>query len=581
MNKNYIKCAKDKCKAHANTDAIITTYCDGHQVFAKKEKAKLEGKNVCYKDFKEFNDCEIVVSNPKEACDTCRKHVTDKEKAKKMKMLNLILTSKTNKSNIEIKPVTNLICAGYDKKDYIKCSQSRSVQNIFCNKHQYMTKFTQEDLNNIANKIMKQCSNKKCNRLHKETTRQCLRCITTGKRKDKKRMKNELFRLKKNARAREKRYYKDYRERQITINGKEKINAKNALYAKLRRKTHPEEELRRRDLDRKIPERKMKVTIRSANSKRFPFELTLEQATIFYKGKCVYCGDKYIEGERLMGIDRKVNTIGYIMSNCVSACTQCNYIKWNLSVDVFTKRCLHILQVQAGLPNTQRYDEVFSNHFASEYAIVCNRAKKKNIAITLSEAHVNILSTLPCYICKKPNTYNHINGIDRIDNTKGYTVKNCIPCCGNCNYMKRNYSLFKFVMKIYQCYCYQNGITFDAYSTELIKMKVLECINNAIQMVNDAYEKVGLIRKLTYAKSHTDSMIDQTAENDSYETVSDDEDGSEIVIEKNFAYTTRKNLTNLQKRLLEAKKLNDTSKMQKFQNDIDMFKRENKLNKIK
>lgn len=44
-------------------------------------------------------------------------------------------------------------------------------------------------------------------------------------------------------------------------------------------------------------------------------------------------------------------------------------------------------------------------------------------------------------------------GIDRIDNTKGYTIENSAPCCKTCNYMKKNHTIKDFldhVMKIAQ-----------------------------------------------------------------------------------------------------------------------------------
>ncbi len=28
------------------------------------------------------------------------------------------------------------------------------------------------------------------------------------------------------------------------------------------------------------------------------------------------------------------------------------------------------------------------------------------------------------------------NSIDRLDNTKGYIIDNCVPCCSDCNEMK-------------------------------------------------------------------------------------------------------------------------------------------------
>lgn len=37
------------------------------------------------------------------------------------------------------------------------------------------------------------------------------------------------------------------------------------------------------------------------------------------------------------------------------------------------------------------------------------------------------------------------NGIDRRDNSLGYTVENCYPCCGNCNLAKRAMSHEEFI----------------------------------------------------------------------------------------------------------------------------------------
>jgi hypothetical protein len=44
-----------------------------------------------------------------------------------------------------------------------------------------------------------------------------------------------------------------------------------------------------------------------------------------------------------------------------------------------------------------------------------------------------------CYICGKKSSDEHKNGIDRYDNTKGYTLDNIRSCCWNCNFMKKNY----------------------------------------------------------------------------------------------------------------------------------------------
>lgn len=39
-------------------------------------------------------------------------------------------------------------------------------------------------------------------------------------------------------------------------------------------------------------------------------------------------------------------------------------------------------------------------------------------------------------------------GIDRLDSSIGYSVSNCVPCCGRCNYMKRDMTYLEFADRI-------------------------------------------------------------------------------------------------------------------------------------
>ena len=48
------------------------------------------------------------------------------------------------------------------------------------------------------------------------------------------------------------------------------------------------------------------------------------------------------------------------------------------------------------------------------------------------------------------------NGIDRIDNNIGYSIENCVSCCGQCNRMKNKYTKESFLLKIkliYERHC--------------------------------------------------------------------------------------------------------------------------------
>ena len=44
------------------------------------------------------------------------------------------------------------------------------------------------------------------------------------------------------------------------------------------------------------------------------------------------------------------------------------------------------------------------------------------------------------------------NGIDRIDNNKGYTKENCVPCCDICNRIKMDLPYNVFIEHITKCY---------------------------------------------------------------------------------------------------------------------------------
>ncbi len=76
-------------------------------------------------------------------------------------------------------------------------------------------------------------------------------------------------------------------------------------------------------------------------------------------------------------------------------------------------------------------------------------AKHRQYPFTLEYEYFLNLIKKPCQYCgiefsmewksnrkivqEKPFKY---NGVDRVDNTKGYTKDNCVPCCSQCNFAK-------------------------------------------------------------------------------------------------------------------------------------------------
>jgi hypothetical protein len=60
-----------------------------------------------------------------------------------------------------------------------------------------------------------------------------------------------------------------------------------------------------------------------------------------------------------------------------------------------------------------------------------------------------------CKSATREERERYANGIDRVDNAKGYSRHNCVPCCKRCNYAKRDVSYADFVAWIDQLVAHQ------------------------------------------------------------------------------------------------------------------------------
>ena len=54
------------------------------------------------------------------------------------------------------------------------------------------------------------------------------------------------------------------------------------------------------------------------------------------------------------------------------------------------------------------------------------------------------------------NNIDLINGLDRINSKKGYTVDNTVTCCSQCNYAKREMDINQFINFIKRIVKYQS-----------------------------------------------------------------------------------------------------------------------------
>lgn len=91
--------------------------------------------------------------------------------------------------------------------------------------------------------------------------------------------------------------------------------------------------------------------IRNAQKRNYVFDLTKEEFRILILSNCHYCNSppnsientKNTNGHFLYnGIDRKDNEIGYVLQNCLSCCSDCNWLKGASSYDFFIEKVIKI-----------------------------------------------------------------------------------------------------------------------------------------------------------------------------------------------------------------------------------------------
>ncbi len=92
--------------------------------------------------------------------------------------------------------------------------------------------------------------------------------------------------------------------------------------------------------------------------------------------------------------------------------------------------------------------------FMAQYYYTKSSANVRELSFKLSKDQARGLHKGKCVYCgKKPSQGRHykFNGIDRLDNTKGYTVQNCVSCCRPCNRAKNSIT-YGMAVKFVQLY---------------------------------------------------------------------------------------------------------------------------------
>ena len=271
----------------------------------------------------------------------------------------------------------------------------------------------------------------------------------------------------------------NYRQRQIEADVDQYLN-KNAENAKQWRDRNPEKVAtnnQNRLENVKIHYSNYK---RSANDKNLEFGLSSDVFDEIVKAPCYYCGT--IQDKGFNGIDRQNSEIGYVVDNCVSCCQMCNYMKASMSVDAFLGRVEHILTYNGRIQG-RLFPEMFPDYTSASYVDYNKRASKKNLDFVLSRDEFEALKLHPCYLCGKQSNSQHLNGVDRLDNTKGYSIENVKSCCFGCNHIKRNYVLEDVFKKFMDIYSFNISLKSDMQSDNVVCQTLIEVVEQVEQRI--------------------------------------------------------------------------------------------------
>ncbi len=145
--------------------------------------------------------------------------------------------------------------------------------------------------------------------------------------------------------------------------------------------------------------------------------------------------------------------------------------KWG--VHSYCKKCISIKMKKAYrqdlIKSRQRVKEQYYKHKEAKcrrarayfktkngkYGQYYRNAKNRNLEFRLTKKEFLSFWEKDCYYCGKQVQG---VGIDRLDNKKGYTLKNCVVCCFVCNKMKMEMTPTEFVKKCNQITKKRGGV---------------------------------------------------------------------------------------------------------------------------
>jgi len=458
------RCAKECCNAKSTLE---NKYCIKHQLCVFIDETESLGKRVCKNVIR---GCKAQLDPEYEfiRCEPCRKREKERDDARKARALeNAAKVQEENpetrfcKNCEKTKPLDEFV--GVKNKGYVKsCKDCRET-------------WTRNDKNR---------DREHRNALAREASKKPERIAVKKAWEE----ANPEVREKIGKKSRAKRAAKD-------IDG---YLQHNANVMKNWRNRNPEKMAEANRKRRESIEAHFKIYQRSARLKKLAFTFSEEEFKELVIKPCYYCD--LLDEKGFNGIDRMNQREGYIQSNCVSCCALCNWMKGSLDSATFIKRIRHIHSFYNNIGNT-RHSECFPDAKCVSYASYRNRAEKKELEFSITKDDYNTIIQQDCYLCGKKSTDTNTNGIDRVDNTIGYTLENCKACCKECNHMKNQYTLEELIAKIGNI----NGYWTDRELPNL-PAQIHSIVNMAEKMTKEELNREREERKQRALKKHQDYL---------------------------------------------------------------------------
>lgn len=392
-------------------DDLTGRFCGKHERLGKLHEDTLAGVRHCYGYLR---GCDVILAAnyPKESCEDCLAKDRQKDKSRR-------------DAKIEIH--TEQLEAGSDTLKCVVCSAEKPKEE-FVNALKMPTTKCSECLNK-ARAVEE-------NRPERDRTEWSKDYHSRPEVKERKRE----WREENSEKVKE--YYRSYRDRKLVEDGPEYMIRARENQIQWRKK-NPDRHQAIQERSKNSFKYKIGYYKLSSEEKGVMWELSDDDVKIMFESECWYCGAQ----DDLNGLDRLDSDGPYSSDNTRSCCTMCNFSKGGLSVERFVSQSARIVTFICD----ESYDmcetlfeninyESPSGEFFQDYK---NKAKKRNITCELSEEQYEEIVMQNCYLCG--NSPEGWCGIDRRDNTVGYVIDNCFPCCNLCNMMKRDETYDSFI----------------------------------------------------------------------------------------------------------------------------------------